>query len=62
MSLARVTFPSTNLLGFYAMVTMEGQIGEDLGDDLHLERRRDRGEKGCSRTGVVLYVVVFAKF
>ena len=30
--------------------------------DLRLERRRDRGEEGCSQTGVVLYVVVFAKF
>jgi hypothetical protein len=42
-SFARVTFPSTKLLGFSAMVTMEGQIGEGLGDDLCgcLERRRD---------------------
>jgi len=30
-SLARVTFPSMNLLGFSAMVTIEGQIGEGLG-------------------------------
>ena len=30
--------------------------------DLRLERRRDRGEEGSSQTGVVLYVVVFAKF
>jgi len=40
-----VTFPSTKLLGFSAMVTIEGQIGEGLGDDLCgcLERRRDWG-------------------
>jgi hypothetical protein len=30
-SLARVTFPNMNLLGFSAMVTIEGQIGEGLG-------------------------------
>jgi len=36
-------------LGFSAMVTMEGQINEGLGDDLCLERRRDREEEGCSQ-------------
>jgi hypothetical protein len=30
-SLARVTFPSMNLLGFSAMVIIEGQISEGLG-------------------------------
>jgi hypothetical protein len=40
-----VTFPSIKLLGFSSMVTMEGQIGEGLTDDLCgcLERRRDWG-------------------
>jgi hypothetical protein len=37
------------LLGFSAMVTMEGQICEGLGDDLCLERRKDIGEEGCSQ-------------
>ena len=45
-----MTFPSTKLLGFSAMVTMEGQIGEGLGDDLCgcLERRRDWGRRMLS--------------
>jgi len=30
-SLARVNFPSMNLLGFSVIKTMEGQIGESLG-------------------------------
>jgi hypothetical protein len=61
-SLARVTFPNTNLLGFSAMVTIEGRSVKVWVFDLRLERRRDRGEEGCSQTGVILYVVVFAKF
>jgi len=48
-SLACVTFPGMKLLGFSAMVTMEGQICEGLGDDLCLERRKDIGEEGCSQ-------------
>jgi hypothetical protein len=59
-------FPARICWVFLQTKTMEGQIGEGLGDDLRLERRRDRVEEGCSqnwRLTLASYtLVVFAKF